>query len=108
MISVICVVNDQSTKSPRTRLNTSSNFSAVTFETRALPTTSSLLPSQLYLLCHSSHSLHADCVKDDVLLDTEKSLRTNEAGLIDLAALTIALIQRDGERVPVPAAGDLT
>jgi hypothetical protein len=46
-------------------------------------------------------------VKDDVLFDGEQSLRTNEAGLIELAAFTIALIQRNGESVRVPAAGDL-
>src|SRR5207244_11240529 len=60
VISATAGVKDQSTKSPRTRLKTSSNLSAVTFETRALPTLSSLLPSQLYLLCHSSHSLHSN------------------------------------------------
>ena len=38
----------------------------------------------------------------------EQSLRTNEAGLIDFAALTIAFIQRNGESVAVRAAGDLT
>ena len=37
----------------------------------------------------------------------EKSLRTNEAGLTDLALFTIAVIQRNGESVPVCAAGDL-
>ena len=34
-----------------------------------------------------------------MLVDGEKSLRTNEAGLIELAALTIAFIERDGERI---------
>jgi hypothetical protein len=42
-----------------------------------------------------------------VLLDREKALRANEAGPTDFAAFTIAIIQRDGERIPVPAAGDL-
>jgi len=46
--------------------------------------------------------------KDDVLLDSEKSLRTNKAGMIDPAAFTIALIQRDGESIVVCAARDLT
>src|SRR5437867_11745073 len=46
-------------------------------------------------------------MKDDVLFDGEKPLRTNEARLIDLAPLTIAAIQRNGERIPVRAAGDL-
>ena len=46
-------------------------------------------------------------VKDDVLFDGEKPLRTNETGLIDLAALTIGTIQWNGERIPVRAAGDL-
>src|SRR5437899_11665635 len=46
-------------------------------------------------------------MKNDVLFDGEKPLRTNEARLIDLAALTIAAIQRNGERIPVRAAGDL-
>ena len=39
----------QSTESARAFLNTSSNFAAVIFETRALPQTSLLLLSQLYL-----------------------------------------------------------
>ena len=30
-----------------------------------------------------------------------------KAGLTDFAALTIAFIQWNGERIPVPAAGDL-
>src|SRR5216110_1203351 len=42
-----------------------------------------------------------------MLFDHEKSLRANEAGLIDFAALTIAFIQRNGERIPVRAAGNL-
>jgi hypothetical protein len=42
-----------------------------------------------------------------MLLDSEKSLWTNEAGPIELAALAIAFIQRDGECIPVPAACDL-
>jgi hypothetical protein len=46
-------------------------------------------------------------VKNDVLFDSEKALRTNEAGLTDFAALTIAFIQRNSERIPVSAAGDL-
>ena len=41
------------------------------------------------------------------MLYCEKSLRTNEAGLTDLALFTIAVIQRNGESVPVCAAGDL-
>jgi hypothetical protein len=39
-------------------------------------------------------------VKDDVLFDGEQSLRTNEARLIDFASLTIAFIQRNGEKRP--------
>src|SRR5262249_23127308 len=46
-------------------------------------------------------------VKDDVLFNCEKPLRTNETGLIDLAALTIGTIQWNGEGIPVRAAGDL-
>jgi hypothetical protein len=46
-------------------------------------------------------------VKDHVLLDSEKSLRTNETWLTDLAAFTIAIVQRYGERIPVRAARDL-
>src|SRR5258705_3353352 len=46
-------------------------------------------------------------MKNDVLFDSEQSLRTNEAGLIELPALTIAFIQRNGERIPVRAARDL-
>jgi hypothetical protein len=42
-----------------------------------------------------------------VLLDREKALRANEARLIDLAAFTIASIQRDGKTIEVRAAGDL-
>jgi len=47
-------------------------------------------------------------MENDVLLDGEKSLRSDKAWVIDSAALAIALIQRDGERIPVPAACDLT
>jgi hypothetical protein len=46
-------------------------------------------------------------VKNDVLFDREKSLRANEAGVIDLAAFAIAAVQRDGESIPVRAACDL-
>ena len=42
-----------------------------------------------------------------MLFNGEKSLRTNKAGLTDLTAFTIAVVQRDGERIPVRAAGDL-
>src|SRR5215472_7730114 len=42
-----------------------------------------------------------------MLFDGEKSLRTDETGLTNFAAFTITFIQRDGERIPVPAAGDL-
>ena len=42
-----------------------------------------------------------------MLLHGEKSLRTNEAGLTDFAAFTIAVIQRNGESIPVRAARDL-
>src|SRR5206468_10571488 len=49
----------------------------------------------------------SDRVKNEVLFDGEKPLRTNKARLIDLAPLTIAAIQRNGESIPVPAAGDL-
>jgi hypothetical protein len=47
-------------------------------------------------------------LKAHLLLHGEKSLRTNEAGPTDLAAFTIAVIQRDGESIPVCAARDLT
>ncbi len=42
------------------------------------------------------------------MFNAEKSLRTNEARLTDFAALTIGVIQWNGESVPVRAAGDLT
>jgi hypothetical protein len=46
-------------------------------------------------------------VKNDVVFDAEKSLRTNAARLTEFAALTIALIQRNGETIEVRATGDL-
>jgi hypothetical protein len=46
-------------------------------------------------------------VKDHVLLDGKKALRTNKAGLTDLAALAIAFIQWNGESIRVRAARDL-
>jgi hypothetical protein len=46
-------------------------------------------------------------VKDDVMFKCEKPLRTNEAGLIELAALTIAAIQRNWKPIEVRAACDL-
>jgi len=46
-------------------------------------------------------------VKNDVLLDGEKPLRANKAGLTDFAALAITAVQRDGKRIPVRAASDL-
>jgi hypothetical protein len=46
-------------------------------------------------------------VKNDVLFDGEQSLWANKAGLTDFAVFTIAVVQRDGERVPVPATRDL-
>jgi hypothetical protein len=47
-------------------------------------------------------------VKNDVLLDREKSLRANEARLIELAAFTIALIQWNRKSIPARATRDLT
>jgi hypothetical protein len=41
------------------------------------------------------------------MFDREKALRTNEAGLTELAALKIATIQRNGESIGVRAARDL-
>ncbi len=41
------------------------------------------------------------------MFDAEKPLRANVARLIDLAALTIATIQRDRKTIEVRAAGDL-
>ena len=49
----------------------------------------------------------SDRVKNDVLFDGEESLWTDEAGLTDFAAFTIAFIQRNSEGVPVRAASDL-
>src|SRR5438093_2996229 len=49
----------------------------------------------------------SDRVKNDVLFDAEKALRANKAWAIDLAALTIAFIERNSESIPVRAAGDL-
>jgi hypothetical protein len=46
-------------------------------------------------------------VKNDVVFKTEKSLRTNEAWLANLAAFTIGIVQRNSERIPVRAARDL-
>jgi len=41
------------------------------------------------------------------MFECEKPLRANVARLIDLAALTIATIQRDRKTIEVRAAGDL-
>jgi hypothetical protein len=46
-------------------------------------------------------------LKAHALFHREKSLRTNEAGLTDLAAFTIAVIQWNGESIPVRATRDL-
>ena len=46
-------------------------------------------------------------VENHVLFDCEESLRPNEAGLTDLAAFTIAVVQRYGERIPMRTARDL-
>jgi len=46
-------------------------------------------------------------VKNEVVFKSEKSLRPNEAWLANLAAFTIAAIQRDGESIPVCPARDL-
>lgn len=48
-----------------------------------------------------------DRLKAHSLFHREKSLRTNEAGLTDLAAFTIAVIQWNGESIPVRATRDL-
>jgi hypothetical protein len=45
--------------------------------------------------------------KTDMLFEGKKPLRTNEAWLAYPAALAIAVIQRNGKRIPVPPAGDL-
>jgi len=42
-----------------------------------------------------------------VVFKSEKSLRPNEAWLTDLAAFTIAIVQRNGESIPVCSARDL-
>ena len=42
-----------------------------------------------------------------MLFYCEKSLRTDEAGLTDLAVFTIAVVQWNSESVPVRAARDL-
>jgi len=42
------------------------------------------------------------------MFECEKPLRANVARLIDLAALTIATVQRDRKTIEVRAAGDLT
>ncbi|PYL71557.1 MAG: hypothetical protein DMF26_19020 [Verrucomicrobia bacterium] len=47
------------------------------------------------------------CAILDFCFDGEKALRTDEAGLTDFAAFTIAFVQWDDESVPVRAAGDL-
>src|SRR5436190_23809303 len=49
----------------------------------------------------------SDRPKNHMLFHAEKTLWTNEAGLIDFAALTIGFIQRNSESVPVRAARDL-
>jgi len=46
-------------------------------------------------------------VKDDAVFKCEKSLRTNEGGLRELAVLKIATIQRNRESIRVRAARDL-
>src|SRR5436309_1053389 len=46
-------------------------------------------------------------MKNDVMFDGEKSLRTDEARLRKLAAFKIAASQRNGESIEVRAAGDL-
>jgi hypothetical protein len=46
-------------------------------------------------------------VENDVLFDGEKSLRANKTWLTDFAAFTIAIIDRNGERIPMRAARDL-
>src|SRR5262249_38815839 len=43
----------------------------------------------------------------DALFDGEKPLRPDKAWLTDPAAFTIASVQRNGESIPVCAAGDL-
>jgi hypothetical protein len=49
----------------------------------------------------------SDRVQNDVLFDTEKSLRTNEAGLRKLAAFEIAVGQRNSESIGMRPARDL-
>jgi len=49
----------------------------------------------------------ADCAKNDVLFDGEKSLRPNKAWLTNFPPFAIGVIQRDGEGIPVRAARDL-
>jgi hypothetical protein len=45
-------------------------------------------------------------VKNDVVFNGEKSLRTNKARLRELAAFKIGMIQRNGESIGVRAARD--
>jgi len=46
-------------------------------------------------------------VKNEVVFKCEKSLRTNEAWLAELAAFKIAAVQRNGESIVMCAARDL-
>src|SRR5215813_1173616 len=46
-------------------------------------------------------------MKNDAMFECEKTLRANEAGLVDLPALAIAAIQWNGKPIEVRAAGDL-
>jgi len=46
-------------------------------------------------------------VKNDAAINCEKSLRTNEALMAELAAFKIGAIQRNGESIGMRAAGDL-
>jgi hypothetical protein len=84
---------------------------------RALATASKLRSRSTSVDEKSAHSLKdlvefldrhfSNRLKNEVLFDCEKALRTNKARPVELAALTIAFIQRNRERIPVPAAGDL-
>jgi hypothetical protein len=50
----------------------------------------------------------SNCAKTDTLFDRKKALRPDEACLTDLATFTVGIVERNGERIPVCAAGYLT
>ena len=73
-----------------------------------LPLFNEELARSLQDLFEFRFSNFSEGVKNEVMFKCEKPLRANVARLIDLAALTIATVQRDRKTIEVRAAGDLT